>query len=378
VERGHIEGLRSALSMGVPPRREILRMIFVDREKELNELAGDLDLVTRSGMGNARLITGGAGYGKSAIIEYLKDYAFEHYNVAFSCVEMRELVGIKPSELIPAIYRALIERMEDKDGRQGRELLTNVSLMLFKSYSGKLDKILFQLEKRLTSRLRMKFEKLGDKTTSRVIASMAIDHINPVAYDYLTGIRGLEPDEARLFERVLGCRIPWRLQREKLIDALTTIARAVREAGMEALVAAIDELEVLENTKKDLLSKFLAEFTAFLEACTRAPIYIIIASTPGFWLGGERSVRALYPFLYQRLDTRRLEVGGVKEADARALAWKLIKLYERAYGRSAVEGVDGDALGSECFRKTEPPGHLRGLLQHLVNLLDEKVVKAGL
>jgi hypothetical protein len=147
---------------------------------------------------------------------------------------------------------------------------------------------------------------------------------------------------------------------------------------MEALVAATDELEVLENTKKDLLSKFLAEFTAFLEASTRAPIYIIIASTPGFWLGGERSVRALYPFLYQRLDTRRLEVGGVKEADARALAWKLIKLYERAYGRSAVEGVDGDALGSECFRKTEPPGHLRGLLQHLVNLLDEKVVKAGL
>jgi len=354
---------------------EIMRRIFVDREEE-KKLAEDLESVAESGRGRVRLITGDAGYGKSAIIEYFKDYAFENQGVAFSCVEMRELAGVKPTELIPAIYRMIIERMENKNGRRGRQLLTEVSQILLEKYSERLDKISFRLKNRFSTRVRERFEKLGNEAASRALALMAVDYLNPIAYDYLTGIRGLEPDEAKQFEKTLGCRISWRLQREELAEALVTIARAVREAGMKALVIAIDELEMLGGTKSDLLSKFLAEFTAFVEISARSPIYIIIASTPGFWSEDRKSIRALYPFLYQRLNAGRFDLGGFKEADARALAWNLIKLYEEAYGKLAVEGIEGNSLGSDAFKAVQPLGHPRGILQHLLGVLDGKVVIA--
>jgi Cdc6-like AAA superfamily ATPase len=376
MEREAVEKLRSALSLGVPPPREIMRRIFVDREEEKKKLAEDLESVAESGRGRVRLITGDAGYGKSAIIEYFKDYAFENQGVAFSCVEMRELAGVKPTELIPAIYRMIIERMENKNGRRGRQLLTEVSQILLEKYSERLDKISFRLKNRFSTRVRERFEKLGNEAVSRALALMAVDYLNPIAYDYLTGIRGLEPDEAKQFEKTLGCRISWRLQREELAEALVTIARAVREAGMKALVIAIDELEMLGGTKSDLLSKFLAEFTAFVEISARSPIYIIIASTPGFWSEDRKSIRALYPFLYQRLNAGRLDLGGFKEADARALAWNLIKLYEEAYGKLAVEGIEGNSLGSDAFKAVQPLGHPRGILQHLLGVLDGKVVIA--
>jgi len=376
MEREAVEKLRSALSLGVPPPREIMRRIFVDREEEKKKLAEDLESVAESGRGRVRLITGDAGYGKSAIIEYFKDYAFENQGVAFSCVEMRELAGVKPTELIPAIYRMIIERMENKNGRRGRQLLTEVSQILLEKYSERLDKISFRLKNRFSTRVRERFEKLGNEAASRALALMAVDYLNPIAYDYLTGIRGLEPDEAKQFEKTLGCRISWRLQREELAEALVTIARAVREAGMKALVIAIDELEMLGGTKSDLLSKFLAEFTAFVEISARSPIYIIIASTPGFWSEDRKSIRALYPFLYQRLNAGRLDLGGFKEADARALAWNLIKLYEEAYGKLAVEGIEGNSLGSDAFKAVQPLGHPRGILQHLLGVLDGKVVIA--
>jgi Cdc6-like AAA superfamily ATPase len=371
-----VEKLRAALSMGVPPEREIMRTIFVDREEELKKLVGDLESVTGSGRGGVRLITGDAGYGKSAIIEYIKDYAFEHQGIAFSLVEMRELIGSRPSELIPSLYRMIIDRVEDREGRRGRELMTAVSKALLERYSGKLDAISFRFRNRLSPKVREKFERLGNEAVSRALALMTIDHLNPVAYDYLTGTRGLEPDEAREFERVLGCRTSWRLQREEVTEALVTVARAMREAGMKALAIAIDELEALEDVKKDLLSKFLAEFTVLVDASVRSPVYMIIASTPGFWSGDKKSVRALYPFLHQRLNMRRIDLSGFKEADARALAWRLVNLYERAYGRSAVEGIEANSLGSDAFKSVQPLGHPRGILQYLMDALDERVVRA--
>jgi len=375
VEREAVEKLRAALSLGVPPEREIMRIIFVDREEELKKLAGDLESVTRSGRGGVRLITGDAGYGKSAIIEYIKDYAFEHQSIAFSRVEMRELIGAKPTELIPSIYRIVVDRIEDKNRRRGRELLTEVSRALLEKYSGKLDTISFRLRNRLSPKVREKFERLGNESVSRALALMTIDYLNPVAYDYLTGMRGLEPDEAKEFERVLGCRTSWRLQREEVTEALVTIARAIGEAGMKALVIAIDELEALEDVKKDLLSRFLAEFTVLVDASVRSPIYVIIASTPGFWSEDKKSVKVLYPFLYQRLNPGRIDLGGFKEADARALAWKLLNLYERAYGKSAVEGIEANSLGSDAFKSVQPLGHPRGILQYLMRALDERVLR---
>jgi hypothetical protein len=378
MEREAVEKLRSALSLGVPPPREIMRRIFVNREDERKKLAEDLESVVESGRGRVRLITGDAGYGKSAIIEYFKDYAFENQGVAFSCVEMRELAGERPTELIPAIYRMIVKRMENRDGRRGRELLTEVSRILLEKYAGRIDKISFRLKNRFSTRVRERFEKLGNEAVSRALALMAVDYLNPIAYDYLTGTRGLEPDEAKQFEKTLGCRISWRLQREELAEALVTIARAIREAGMKALVIAIDELEMLGSMKSDLLSKFLAEFTALVEISARSPIYTIIASTPGFWSGGRKSIEALYPFLHQRLNAGRLDLGGFKEADARALAWNLIKLYEEAYGKLAVEGIEGNSLGSDAFKAVQPLGHPRGILQHLLGVLDGKVVTARL
>jgi Cdc6-like AAA superfamily ATPase len=379
MEREAVEKLRNALSLGVPPSREIMRRIFVNREDEKKKLAEDLESVVKSGRGRVRLITGDAGYGKSAIIEYFKDYAFENQGVAFSCVEMRELAGERPTELIPAIYRMIVKRMENRDGRRGRELLTEVSRILLEKYARRIDKISFRLKNRFSTRVRERFEKLGNEAVSRALALMAVDYLNPIAYDYLTGTRGLEPDEAKQFEKTLGCRISWRLQREELAEALVTIARAIREAGMKALVIAIDELEMLGGTKSDLLSKFLAEFTAFVEISARSPIYTIIASTPGFWSEDKKkSIKALYPFLYQRLNQGRLDLGGFKEADARALAWNLIKLYEEAYGKLAVEGIEGNSLGSDAFKTVQPFGHPRRILQHLLGVLDGKVVTARL
>jgi hypothetical protein len=87
---------------------------------------------------------------------------------------------------------------------------------------------------------------------------------------------------------------------------------------------------------------------------------------------------ALYPFLHQRLNAGRLDLGGFKEADARALAWNLIKLYEEAYGKLAVEGIEGNSLGSDVFKAVQPFGHPRGILQHLLGVLDGKVVTARL
>jgi len=375
--REYVERLRSAISMGIPPPRWILRMVFVNREREMRTLASDLEQVVRSGAGRARVVVGGAGYGKSALLEHFKDYVFEHYSAAFSYVEMRELAGTKPSEMLFAIYRAAIERMEDREGRRGRELLTEVASTLLGKFSGKIDGVLFRLRGRYRSRVVRRFERLGDAAVSRALACMAVDDLNPIAYDYLLGVRGLEPDEARLFEKVLGSRIPWRLQRESLVEAITTIARAVREAGMKALVVAIDEIEMLENVQRNLLQKFLAEFTALVEASARAPLYIIVSSTPDFWSEGEKCVKTLYPFLFQRLDRGKIELGGLGEADARALARKILGLYEKAYGRTAVADINGDALGFECFRRVEPLGHPRRLLQTLLETLDERVVKAG-
>jgi hypothetical protein len=103
---------------------------------------------------------------------------------------------------------------------------------------------------------------------------------------------------------------------------------------------------------------------------------MIIASTPGFWSGDKKSVRALYPFLHQRLNMRRIDLSGFKEADARALAWRLVNLYERAYGRSAVEGIEANSLGSDAFKSVQPLGHPRGILQYLMDALDERVVRA--
>jgi len=71
-------------------------------------------------------------------------------------------------------------------------------------------------------------------------------------------------------------------------------------------------------------------------------------------------------------------LGGFKEADARALAWNLIKLYEEAYGKLAVEGIEGNSLGSDAFKAVQPLGHPRGILQHLLGVLDGKVVTARL
>jgi hypothetical protein len=91
----------------------------------------------------------------------------------------------------------------------------------------------------------------------------------------------------------------------------------------------------------------------------------------------EAALKRSTPFLFQRLDRGKIVLGGLGEADARALAWKILGLYEKAYGRTAVAGINGDALGSECFRRVEPPGHPRGMLQTLLEILDERVVKAG-
>lgn len=85
----YVERLRSAISMGIPPPRWILRMVFVDRERETRALADDVERVVRSGAGGGRVVVGGAGYGKSALLEHFKDHVFEHYGAAFSCVEMR-------------------------------------------------------------------------------------------------------------------------------------------------------------------------------------------------------------------------------------------------------------------------------------------------
>jgi hypothetical protein len=377
MEREYVESLRSALFQGIPPPKEVMKAIFVDREDELKRLARALESVVSSGRGRALLITGDAGYGKSALIEYFKGYALERHGVAFSYVEMRGLASVEPLELIPAVYRMIIEQMESSEGKRGREILTSISRVLYEKYSGMLDKISFRLRSCLSAEVRERFEELGDEAVARALALMAINHLNPVAYDYLRGVRGLEPDEARLFERALGCRIPWSFRREGLGRALATIARAVREAGMKALVIAIDELEVLESVGHDLLPRFLAEFTAFMEIAISSPIFIIVASTPGFWSEDEKSVKSLYPFLFQRLNPGRLDLGGLKVADVRALAWKLIKLYEGAYGGSVVLGIDGDSLGSEVFRRVQPLGHPRGIVQQLVSTLDEKIVAVG-
>lgn len=111
--------IRGALSLGIPPRGYALRAIFVNRESELQKLAEDLRGAVERGRGKARLVIGDAGFGKSALIEFFKDYAFEHYDVAFSYVEARKLMSSRPSELFPALYRAVLENVEDKDERPG-------------------------------------------------------------------------------------------------------------------------------------------------------------------------------------------------------------------------------------------------------------------
>jgi hypothetical protein len=141
-------------------------------------------------------------------------------------------------------------------------------------------------------------------------------------------------------------------------------------------VIALDEFEALRDIRKDLLSRFLVELTPLIEAAAEAPMYIIVTSTPGFWSEDEKSVGALYPFLFQRLDAEKIAVRELSESDAKVLAWKLIKLYEKAYGSTAVQGLSGDALGSHCFSTVQPRGHPRSLLRCLITLLDEKVVRA--
>lgn len=368
--------IRGALSLGIPPRGYALRAIFVNRESELQKLAEDLRGAVERGRGKARLVIGDAGFGKSALIEFFKDYAFEHYDVAFSYVEARKLMSSRPSELFPALYRAVLENVEDKDKRRGRELLTEVSKTLLRKYSGLADRLYYQLRRRIRPSVREKFMKLGDETSSIALALLGIDELNPIVYDWIKGVRGLEPDEAELIRRVIGHRVPWRLPSEKLTDTLATAARALRDAGKGALVIALDEFEALRDIRKDLLSRFLVELTPLIEAAAEAPMYIIVTSTPGFWSEDEKSVGALYPFLFQRLDAEKIAVRELSESDAKVLAWKLIKLYEKAYGSTAVQGLSGDALGSHCFSTVQPRGHPRSLLRCLITLLDEKVVRA--
>ena len=69
----------------------------------------------------------------------------------------------------------------------------------------------------------------------------------------------------------------------------------------------------------------------------------------------EAALKRSTPFLFQRLDRGKIVLGGLGEADARALAWKILGLYEKAYGRTAVAGINGDALGVRVLQEGRTP-----------------------
>ena len=122
---GLLEKLKASIHLGLPLDPELVRYLFVDRKREVEVLLTDLRAAIKSGRGGARLIIGGAGFGKTTLVEYVKLYAYGKLGgVVFSCVELRHLSDVRPEALVAELYRKIVEKLEDAEGRRGKELLT--------------------------------------------------------------------------------------------------------------------------------------------------------------------------------------------------------------------------------------------------------------
>ncbi len=369
-----LSALKTSLSLGIPPPRPLASLIFVDRVEEVRALLRDVESVIERGVGLSRLIVGGAGMGKSTLIEYLREYLFSSRNVAFSYVELRKFSDVRPVELSRKLYAALLDSLEDSEERRGRELITHISSTLHEKFSRLSDRLSFRVRGRISDRVRRMFERIrGCEVAARALALMVIDELNPAMYDYLRGIRALEPDEALAVKDALGFRIPWKLEETSFVDSFVTIVNAARLAGYEAVVVAIDELEVLMGWRRDMIERFLPKLSAYVESCRLCSCYLIIASTPEFWSGSGKTVNRLYKFLYQRLDPAKISLAELSREDVLALTMKLFKLYREAYGEEALRGIDERALAIETYERVG--GHPRSALQYIFQKLEERAIR---
>ena len=369
-----LSALKTSLSLGIPPPRPLTSLIFVDRVEEVRALLRDVEGVIERGVGLSRLIVGGAGMGKSTLIEYLREYLFSSRNVVFGYVELRKFSDVRPAELSKKLYAALLDSLEDSEERRGRELLTHISAVLHEKFSGFADRLALRIRRRISDKVRRRFEGIkGCEAAARALALMVLDDLNPAMYDYLRGIRTLEPDEALAVKEALGFRIPWKLEEASFVDSFVTVVNAARLAGYEAVVVAIDELEMLMGWRRDMIERFLPKLSAYVESCKLCPCYLILASTPEFWSGSGKTVSRLYKFLYQRLDPTKISLAELSREDVLALTLKLYKLYREAYGAEALRGVDERALAIETYERVG--GHPRSALQYIFQELEERVIR---
>jgi len=365
------------LRQGEPPSRPSL--IFVNRAQEMRVLLDDAERVMKTKTGVARVIIGDAGMGKSTLIYMLKELLFERKErVAFSYVELRGMADVRPSELGAKLYAAILENLEDKEGLSGRELLTRVASRIIDKLAGFRDRLVLRLVGRVTRRLRERVAQLGGyRHALYALLLLAFDDLNPIAYDYLLGLRGLEPVESHAIVERLGERIPWKLEEEKFSESLLAVVRALDLAGYELTVIAIDELEMLYSWRRDWVDRFLPKLTALLSVRLESgsPCYFLLTTTPAFWESDEnKSIRVRYPFLYQRLRTTAIgPLSALTREDAEHLASRLTNMYRRVYGDAALMGVDERTLAMRAY--SAGGGAPRELVTHIIDELEARVLR---
>ena len=370
--KGVVEELRSAIILGLPLKPPLVKHIFVNRKEEVELILRDIWGIEKTGRGGARLILGGAGLGKTTLIEYIRGYVYENVkNALFSYVELRPLSDIQPKMFNLELYKKVLEEIEDRDGRRGKELLTHISEKLHNKFSGILDKASLKLG-RVRPGVVRKFEKIGGhRSTLLALAAMVFDDLNPIAYDYVSASRNLEPDEARAIRERLGVRIPWGLREADLIASLTAIVRAAEAAGYRVTIIAIDELEVLAGWRRDWIARVLPKLTAYIEVSHSIPCYILVTCTPEFWRG-DKSIEKIYPFLYQRLNLSSIVLKELPRRDAVMLVHKIYSLYKKSLGSSAVEGIDVKYIAERIVEKAG--GHPRTIVQIAIQEIESRII----
>jgi len=348
----------------------------VDRIEEAKTILDDIESVLRVGRGMARVIIGDAGFGKTTLLRYIRERIFEKREDAlFSYVELRSMSDVKPSQLGQHLYANIIENLEDREGRSGKELLTHISNVLFEKFATTFEKLEFRITKKIGRKLKDRFRKIsGYKPTLLALSLLIVDDLNPTLYDYITLARGLEPDEAKEISTKLGERIIWKIPEGNISDSLIAIISAAKYAGYNITIIAIDELEMLTGWHKNWIARFLPKLTALLMTCSTTPCYMLVASTPEFWGRlSEREGEGLYPFLFQRLNPNRIgPLTALEPRDVLALASRIYKMYEKVYGATALHGIDLDALVKEIYSSSR--GHPRDTVQQIINKLDEKII----